>query len=67
MAVANYGALSLLDIAWAALLPLFYATPVEDGGMGFSPSTIGLILGLLGLLNGAIQGMFSARAQRRLG
>lgn len=45
VAVANYGALSLLDIAFSALLPLFYASPVEAGGLGFSPSKIGLILG----------------------
>lgn len=46
VAVSNYAALSLLDIAFSALLPLFYASPVDAGGLGFSPSTIGLLLGL---------------------
>ncbi|KAG8879174.1 hypothetical protein FRB97_001903 [Tulasnella sp. 331] len=67
VAVSNYAALSLLDIAFCALLPLFYASPIDAGGMGFSPSTIGLLMGILGLVNGIIQGLFSARAQRRLG
>ncbi|KAG8990464.1 hypothetical protein FRB94_000283 [Tulasnella sp. JGI-2019a] len=67
VAVANYASLSLLDIAFSALLPLFYAAPVHAGGLGFTPSRIGLLLGLFGLINGTVQGVFSARAQRRIG
>ncbi|KAG8850236.1 hypothetical protein FRB96_000468 [Tulasnella sp. 330] len=67
VAVANYATLSLLDIARAALIPLFYATPIEAGGLGFQPSTIGILLGAYGLLNGIMQAIFSARAQRRFG
>lgn len=47
VAVANYCALALLDIAFCALLPLFCATSIADGGLGLSPSQIGLILGAL--------------------
>lgn len=45
IAIANYAALSLLDIARAALMPLFYAAPIEAGGLGFAPKVIGLLLG----------------------
>ncbi|KAG8904028.1 hypothetical protein FRB99_002370 [Tulasnella sp. 403] len=67
MAVGNYCALALLDIAYTALLPLFYATPIEAGGLGFTPQNIGAALGTLGLINGFVQGVFSAKAQRTLG
>ncbi|KAG9032220.1 hypothetical protein FRB95_001699 [Tulasnella sp. JGI-2019a] len=67
VAVSNYATLSLLDIARAALIPLFYATPIEAGGLGFKPSTIGVLLGVYGLLNGVMQTLFAARAQRRFG
>ncbi len=45
VAIANYAALSILDIARAALMPLFYASPIEAGGLGFTPKIIGLLLG----------------------
>lgn len=47
IAVSNYAALALLDIAYCALGPLFFATPIEDGGLGLSPSSIGLVMGAL--------------------
>ncbi|KIO29035.1 hypothetical protein M407DRAFT_228685 [Tulasnella calospora MUT 4182] len=67
VAISNYAILSLLDIALTALLPLFYSTPISDGGLGFDTPTIGLILGALGLTNGSLQGLFSARVQRYFG
>lgn len=45
IAVANYGVIALLDIAFCALLPLFYSTPVDAGGLGMQPAKIGTILG----------------------
>ncbi|KAH7906267.1 MFS general substrate transporter [Hygrophoropsis aurantiaca] len=51
----NYGALATLEIAMLALLPLFYSTPVEVGGLGFSPATIGMTMGFFGVINGPIQ------------
>lgn len=45
VAIANYATISILDIARAALMPLFYATPIEVGGLGLTPETIGLLLG----------------------
>ncbi|KAI0364558.1 MFS general substrate transporter [Pilatotrama ljubarskyi] len=61
ISVANYGVLALVEIAFLALLPLFFATPVELGGLGFDPPTIGLILGTFGLLNGTIQALLFAK------
>ncbi|KAH8100132.1 MFS general substrate transporter [Cristinia sonorae] len=67
ISVANYGLLALFDIAWAAIQPLFYATPIEFGGLGMSPATIGVVLGVLGFSNGVFQGLFFASFVRRWG
>lgn len=67
LAVANYGALCLLDIAYRAVQPLFFATPRALGGLGLPPKTIGLILGSFGILNGALQALWFAPLVRRFG
>ncbi|KAG8960808.1 hypothetical protein FRC00_014094 [Tulasnella sp. 408] len=67
VSISNYAILSLLDIALTALLPLFYSTPISNGGLGLDPATIGLVLGTLGLTNGSLQGLFSAKVQRYFG
>ena len=50
-----------------ALLPLFYSTPIELGGLGLDPSTIGLLLGTFGLSNGLFQFFFFAKLVKRWG
>ena len=50
-----------------ALEPLFFSTPIRLGGLGMSPQKIGLCLGVFGLLDGAVQGLFFAKIVRRLG
>lgn len=61
IAAANYAFLSLVDIAFRAIQPLFFSTPVELGGLGLPPSTIGNILSVFGILNGVFQIFFFAR------
>ena len=61
IAAGNYAFLSLVDIAFRAIQPLFYSTPIELGGLGMPPSTIGKILSVYGILNGMIQVLFFAR------
>jgi len=57
----NYAFLSLVDIAFRAIQPLVYSTPIELGGLGMPPSTIGQILSVYGILNGVFQALFFAR------
>ncbi|KAH9850280.1 MFS general substrate transporter [Lenzites betulinus] len=59
--VANYAALAFLEIAYRAIQPLFFSTPVELGGLGLPPSTIGVILGSFGVLDGIFQALFLAK------
>ena len=41
---------------------LFLSTPIDLGGLGLKPPTIGAILGTVGVLDGIIQALFFARA-----
>lgn len=67
ISISNYGCLAFLEIAFLALLPLFYSSPIEYGGLNLSPSTIGTILGIFGLVNGVFQAFFFAKLVRRWG
>ncbi|EJD06375.1 MFS general substrate transporter [Fomitiporia mediterranea MF3/22] len=67
IAVLNYSLLSLIDIAFLAIEPVFYATSIPSGGLGLSPPTIGLCLGLYGMLMGIFHAAFFAKFHARLG
>lgn len=57
----------MIDIAFTALLPLFYSTPIQYGGLGLSPSNIGIILGTYGLAKGIVQVTCFAKVVKRFG
>ncbi|KAJ3557587.1 hypothetical protein NM688_g1389 [Phlebia brevispora] len=61
LSVANYAFLSLLDIAYRAIQPLFYSTPIDLGGLGQSPALIGILLASFGIMNGTIQAIYFPR------
>ena len=67
LSILNFLWLSFLDMALRALQPLFFATPTRLGGLGMSPSTIGLCLGIVGPLDAVVQGFFFAKIVKRLG
>ncbi|KAF8557101.1 MFS multidrug-resistance DHA1 sub-family [Imleria badia] len=67
IAAGNYAALSLLDIAFQAVQPLFFATPMELGGLGLDPPHIGNILSVYGVVNGLFQIFFFANLHDRFG
>ncbi|EIM90953.1 MFS general substrate transporter [Stereum hirsutum FP-91666 SS1] len=67
LSVGNYGSLALIEMAFLAVLPLFYSTPTELGGLGFPPSTIGYCMGAFGIMNGVFQGLFFTKIIGRLG
>ncbi|KAG5350892.1 hypothetical protein C0989_008863 [Termitomyces sp. Mn162] len=58
LAAGNYAGLSLVDIAFRAIQPLFLSTPIAFGGLGLSPSVIGKILSAYGICNGVFQVFF---------
>ncbi|KIK48308.1 hypothetical protein CY34DRAFT_798414 [Suillus luteus UH-Slu-Lm8-n1] len=59
--IANYAMLALLDIAFMALLPLFFSTPTYLGGLGFAPSYIGLWMAIFAIADGIFQALFFAK------
>ncbi|KAG6332177.1 hypothetical protein ID866_6916 [Astraeus odoratus] len=67
IAAGNYAILSVIEIAFRGVQPLFYATSIELGGLGLDPPRIGDILALYGILNGIFQIFFFARLHDRFG
>ena len=67
LSVANYLFLAFIDMALISLIPLFFATPLHLGGLGLSPPTIGLYLGIFGLVSGAAQGLFFSKVVKLFG
>ncbi|KAF8441539.1 MFS general substrate transporter [Boletus edulis BED1] len=65
--IANYGVLAALEIAVYSLQPLFYSTPIEYGGLGFTPMQIGLWMACFGICNGLFQALCFAPLVYRLG
>ncbi|KAG0699251.1 MFS transporter [Suillus ampliporus] len=65
--IANYGCISILEIVINALQPLFYSTPIELGGLGFDPVTIGFWMGAFGIVNGVFQSIIFAPLVHRFG
>jgi hypothetical protein len=65
--IANYGILGLVDIGVFVLLPLFYASPIEIGGLGLPPPIIGTFLAIYGIVDGTVQALFAAKIIERIG
>jgi hypothetical protein len=65
--IANYGTLGLVQIGIFVLLPLFYSSPIEIGGLGLPPSIIGAFLAIYGIVDGSVQALFAARIIERIG
>ncbi len=62
LSVTNYATLSLVEISFRAIQPLFFSTPISSGGLGLDPPSIGKILACQGILNGIFQVAYFARA-----
>ncbi|KAF8840923.1 MFS general substrate transporter [Paxillus ammoniavirescens] len=65
--VACHASVSVLQFALIALQALFYSTPIEDGGLGFTPATIGFWMSCQGVANGIIQAFLFAPLVSNLG
>ena len=67
IAAGNYASLSLVDIAIKAIQPVFLSTPIQLGGLGLPPSSIGTLLSVQGILNGIFSIFFFAKIHDRWG
>ncbi|KAG2338319.1 MFS general substrate transporter [Suillus weaverae] len=64
---ASASTLTLFAVAIGRLQPLFYATPIELGGVSLDPPRMGLIFATGGFADGIFQLLFYARLHDRLG
>jgi hypothetical protein len=62
-----YALLGITDVSFIVLQPVFLSTPISRGGLGMSPSTIGVCLAAFGIANGAVSILFFAPLNRRFG
>ena len=53
--IANYAMISFLEMSAMTLIPLVWSTPIELGGLNFSPASIGLWVSLYGCMDGVFQ------------
>jgi MFS family permease len=65
--IASYSMLAFLEILVLALIPLIWSTPMEFGGLGLSPASIGLWLSVYGCMNGIFQFAVFPRVIERFG
>jgi hypothetical protein len=59
--------MALFQTAFSSVLPVFYATPIELGGLSLDPPRIGAILATQGATLGIFQLVFFARLHDRFG
>ncbi|KAG1728515.1 MFS multidrug-resistance DHA1 sub-family [Suillus paluster] len=64
---ASYTTMTLFHIAFGSILPVFYATPIELGGLSLDPPRIGTILATSAVAHGTFQILFYARLHDRFG
>jgi len=55
LTISAHGWFSFLEIASWVLLPLVYTTPIEFGGLGFDPATMGICMAVYGVMKGVLQ------------
>ena len=59
--MANHAMLAFLEMSTLTLIPLMWSTPVEFGGLNFSPASIGLWMSVSGCMDGIFQFTVSPR------
>jgi MFS family permease len=64
---ASSATMALFQTAFSSVLPVFYATPIELGGLSLDPPRIGAILATQGATLGIFQLVFFARLHDRFG
>ncbi|KAM6489141.1 Major facilitator superfamily domain containing protein [Amanita muscaria] len=63
----NYAFLGFCDMGLQSLTALMWSTSIENGGLGFTSYTIGMIMGTYGVVNAVLQASFLGKIIRRFG
>jgi hypothetical protein len=67
LTIVNYAFLAFIDQCFVVLQPLMYSSSISVGGLGFSSFTIGMILGIWGVISGIISIFAFPKVLRRFG
>jgi len=67
VAGGNFAMISVVDIIYRAVLPVFLATPSKLGGLDMSPSKIATVLSIHGIASGLFEMFFFARIVNFIG
>ncbi|KAG1901476.1 major facilitator superfamily domain-containing protein [Suillus fuscotomentosus] len=65
--MASYTTMGLFHMAFSSILPIFYATPIELGGLSLDPPRIGALLAASGIIQGIFQLLLYARLHHHFG
>jgi hypothetical protein len=65
--IINYAFLAFIDQCLVVLQPLMYSSSIHLGGLGFSSFTIGIIMGVWGVINGVISIFAFPKVLRKFG
>ncbi|KAG1798089.1 major facilitator superfamily domain-containing protein [Suillus plorans] len=65
--IASYATTGLLQMSLSLVLPIFYATPIELGGLSLDPPRIGALLAAQAIAHGISQLLFYARLHDHFG
>lgn len=63
----NYAIFTFLALSLTATFSLFLHLPIGAGGLSLNPATIGLILGVVGILIGLIQAVLFSKVYKKWG
>ena len=63
----NYAIFTFLALSLTATFSLFLYLPVGAGGLSLNPASIGLILGIVGILIGLVQAAFFSKVYKKWG
>ncbi|KAG2106606.1 major facilitator superfamily domain-containing protein [Suillus discolor] len=64
---ASYATMGLFHMALSLILPVFYATPIELGGLSLDPPRIGALLAASSIIQGIFQLLLYARLHHHFG
>ncbi|KIM71098.1 hypothetical protein PILCRDRAFT_17383 [Piloderma croceum F 1598] len=67
LTIINYAFLAFIDQCFVVLQPLMYSSSISVGGLGFSSFTIGMILGIWGVISGIISIFAFPKVLRKFG
>ncbi|KAF8589027.1 MFS general substrate transporter [Ramaria rubella] len=65
--ILNYSLLAIIDVSFYVLQPVVLSTPIKYGGLGMSPSLIGVCMALSGVVNGAVSAICFPVLTKRFG